>query len=76
MKSHGCGEHQRTTENAWDEILHNIMDEPHWGRTMTDVIGHPGYFCLFSPPPTNYNAGCKPAFYDEMPLLQDMIERH
>ena len=27
-------------------------------------------------PPTNYNAGCKPAFDDEMPLLQDMNERH
>ena len=23
MKSCGCGEHWRTMENAWDEILHN-----------------------------------------------------
>ena len=49
------------------------MDEPHWCQTMTDVIGCPGYFCLFFPP-TNYNAGCKPAFYDKMPSLQDMIK--
>ena len=25
MKSHGCGEHQRTLENAQDEILHNSI---------------------------------------------------
>ena len=24
MKSCGCGEHRRTLENAWDEILHSI----------------------------------------------------
>ena len=24
MKSHDCGEHQRTLENAQDKILHNI----------------------------------------------------
>ena len=24
-ESHGCGEHQRTSENAQDEILHNII---------------------------------------------------
>ena len=23
MKSRGCREHRRTSENAWDEILHN-----------------------------------------------------
>ena len=23
MKSHGCREHRRTSENAWDEILRN-----------------------------------------------------
>ena len=25
MKSHGCREHRRTLENAWDEILHNSI---------------------------------------------------
>ena len=25
MKSHGCGEHRRTTENAQDEILRNSI---------------------------------------------------
>ena len=26
MESHGCREHQRTSENAQDEILHNTQD--------------------------------------------------
>ena len=25
MKSCGCGEHRKTSENAWDEILHNSI---------------------------------------------------
>ena len=25
IKSHGCREHWRTSENAWDEILHNSI---------------------------------------------------
>ena len=28
MESHGCGEHWRTMENAWDEILRNNKVDP------------------------------------------------
>ena len=37
MKSCGCGEHQRTTENAWDEILHNT-DSPVDGLLLSLLI--------------------------------------
>ena len=45
------------------------------------VIGHPGKifvcsFFFYTFLPTNYNAGGKSAYDDEMPLLQDMNEPH
>ena len=33
-------------------------------------------FFFFTFLPTNYNAGCKSAYDDEMPSLQDMNESH